>query len=38
MRKISHNYFYDEYNDCMKLIEFAFDVNLLNDFSFISFL
>lgn len=38
MRKISMNYYYDEYDNSMKIIEFAFDVNLLNEFNFISFI
>ncbi|CAD8097357.1 unnamed protein product [Paramecium sonneborni] len=38
MRKINSNYLYYSQRNMMTIIEFVFDVNLLNDFSFISFI
>ncbi|CAD8179593.1 unnamed protein product [Paramecium pentaurelia] len=38
MRKINQSYLYYSQQNMMQLIEFVFDVNLLNDFSFISFI
>ncbi|CAD8095367.1 unnamed protein product [Paramecium sonneborni] len=38
MRKINQSYLYYSHKNLMTVVEFVFDVNLFNDFSFISFI